>query len=115
MTNPPSPTPTPTADIAERLRYLAARHSDGRPTFMGSMLIEAADTIDRLRSERAELVEALGNMTELMEEFMSFHDSKTKPCGEYGVECPIGMGEWFGQSERAFILNTRAALNRAGK
>lgn len=41
---------------------------------------------------------------------MAFHDSKKKPCGEYGVECPIAMGEWFDKLERDAFEVARSAL-----
>lgn len=68
-------------------------------------------TDEQVLAERVkDLTIALEFTTKTLEEFLAFHDSKTKPCGEYGVECPISMGEWFGNSERAGIKAARAAL-----
>jgi hypothetical protein len=34
-------------------------------------------------------------------------------CGEYGVECPIMMGEWWGEYEDEALAKVEAALSRA--
>lgn len=75
---------------------------------MGDAQADAASHAARLR-------DALAFTLEQLRELMVFHDSKTKPCGEYGVECPISMGDGFGNSERAAIEAARQLLVSDGK
>lgn len=64
-----------------------------------------------LAQQFLEALEVLKNVLPMVEEFRNFHDGRKKPCGEYGVECPISMGEWFGESERHMIAGARAFLD----
>jgi len=58
----------------------------------------------------AELAEALKAVTTDLSEFHLFCDDAKRPCGEYGVECPISMGEWIGESERATLVQAHALI-----
>ncbi len=71
------------------------------------------DTIEVLVDTIEVLVESLGKMVRIVTEFHEFHDSRKKPCGEWGVECPIGMGEWISKEDRAVLIEARALASPA--
>jgi len=85
-------------DLESRIADLEAQKKG-----LESMLCDAQAEVARMR-------DALTAVVKIVRDFYDFHDSKTKPCGEYGVECPIGMGEWIERSDRAALASAEAAL-----
>jgi hypothetical protein len=68
---------------------------------------------ENLFAAAPELYEALQKLVSIVVSFHEFCDSANKPCGEYGAECPISMGEWVEQSDRDALLSALAVLRKA--
>ena len=67
----------------------------------------------RLLAAAPEMCEALRGVLSIVDKFYEFCDNRNRPCGEYGSECPIGMGEWISKEDRATVANARTVLTKA--
>ena len=83
--------------------------------------VDDFDTAEAWMEEAATIIQAQHEALEIAQkelaELIEFHDSPKKPCGEYGSECPISMGEWFDRATRERIgkIDTVLALARGEK
>lgn len=76
------------------------------------LLITVARTaIPALISEVERLREALRHLLRTVEEFHEFCNEPNRPCGQYGAECPISMGEWVDEDDLHAVAAARAALS----
>lgn len=112
--------------VTERLdgRYtiMSSEDSEGVPVAhterqpeerLNADLLAAAPAL-RTRLQQAE--ELLEEARKELEEFRSYHDREdctsafNHPCSDPDAECPIAMGEWFGNKERGMLKRIDAFL-----
>lgn len=62
-------------------------------------------------AEIEQLRGALGLAVKYLNEIEEFCADPKRPCGEYGAECPISMGEWFSRQDRAELVSIRQVLS----
>ncbi len=101
--------PIATVDIVTRLEELMKQGEE----YIWRPAAEAATEIRQLRREAGELRERLTEMIGLVEDFHSFCRDSKRPCGEYGVECPISMGEWIDAEDLTKVARARASIAKA--
>jgi hypothetical protein len=103
--------PIAAVDIVTRLEELMKQGED----YIWRPATEAATEIRQLRREVGELRERLNEAIGLVEDFHAFCRDPKRPCGEYGVECPISMGEWIDADDLAKVERARAAIAKASE